>query len=158
MSDMSRTLTDVLVKRERLLAQCAQQRDALAVACRGLVGPAVVVDRLVPSEATRSRIAEAVELALRARDVEFVRAKVGDRYVLEELVSRGWQLGGEGSGDLIALDRHTTGDGIVFTIRSTTRCTFITGLVTVEPSGAVTVSSPRYRPWMSSTLIRWLIG
>jgi phosphoglucosamine mutase len=55
----------------------------------------------------------AVELALRARDVPLVRAKVGDRYVLEELVARDWQLGGEGSGHLLALDRHTTGDGIV---------------------------------------------
>jgi phosphoglucosamine mutase len=45
--------------------------------------------------------------------VGFVRAKVGDRYVLEELVARGWQLGGEGSGHLLALDKHTTGDGIV---------------------------------------------
>jgi len=54
-----------------------------------------------------------VELALQDRGVGFVRAKVGDRYVLEELVCRGWQLGGEGSGHLIALDRHTTGDGIV---------------------------------------------
>ncbi|MFN8850350.1 MAG: phosphoglucosamine mutase, partial [Inhella sp.] len=40
-------------------------------------------------------------------------AKVGDRYVLEELVARGWQLGGEGSGHLLALDKHTTGDGMV---------------------------------------------
>jgi phosphoglucosamine mutase len=55
----------------------------------------------------------AVELALRARGVGFVRAKVGDRYVLEELIARGWLLGGEGSGHLIALDRHTTGDGII---------------------------------------------
>lgn len=55
----------------------------------------------------------AVELALRERGVGFVRAKVGDRYVLEELVARGWQLGGEGSGHLLALDKHTTGDGIV---------------------------------------------
>jgi phosphoglucosamine mutase len=54
-----------------------------------------------------------VELALRHRGIPLVRAKVGDRYVLEELVARGWQLGGEGSGHLIALDRHTTGDGIV---------------------------------------------
>src|SRR6185369_5567988 len=58
----------------------------------------------------------AVEVALRERNVEFVRAKVGDRYVLEELVSRGWQLGGEGSGHLLALDKHTTGDGIVSTL------------------------------------------
>jgi phosphoglucosamine mutase len=55
----------------------------------------------------------AVELALRERGVELVRAKVGDRYVLEELTARGWQLGGEGSGHLIALDKHTTGDGII---------------------------------------------
>jgi phosphoglucosamine mutase len=55
----------------------------------------------------------AVELALRQRGVELVRAKVGDRYVLEELTARGWQLGGEGSGHLIALDKHTTGDGII---------------------------------------------
>jgi phosphoglucosamine mutase len=55
----------------------------------------------------------AVELALRRRDIPLVRAKVGDRYVLEELVARGWQLGGEGSGHLLVLDRHTTGDGIV---------------------------------------------
>ncbi|MBN8503286.1 MAG: phosphoglucosamine mutase [Burkholderiales bacterium] len=55
----------------------------------------------------------AVEVALRRQGVGFVRAKVGDRYVLEELVGRGWQLGGEGSGHLLALDKHTTGDGIV---------------------------------------------
>jgi phosphoglucosamine mutase len=55
----------------------------------------------------------AVELALRARDVPLVRARVGDRYVLEELSARGWLLGGEGSGHLLALDKHTTGDGII---------------------------------------------
>jgi len=55
----------------------------------------------------------AVELALHQQGVGFVRAKVGDRYVLEELNRLGWVLGGEGSGHLLALDRHTTGDGIV---------------------------------------------
>ncbi len=55
----------------------------------------------------------AVEQALRGAGIEFVRAAVGDRYVLEELLARGWQLGGEGSGHLLLLDRHTTGDGIV---------------------------------------------
>ena len=55
----------------------------------------------------------AVEVALKARGVEFVRAKVGDRYVLEELEKRGWLLGGEGSGHLLALDKHTTGDGLI---------------------------------------------
>jgi phosphoglucosamine mutase len=55
----------------------------------------------------------AVEVALKARGVEVVRAKVGDRYVLEELERRGWLLGGEGSGHLLALDKHTTGDGLI---------------------------------------------
>jgi phosphoglucosamine mutase len=55
----------------------------------------------------------AIELAFKARDIPFVRTKVGDRYILEELIARGWQLGGEGSGHLLALDRHTTGDGII---------------------------------------------
>ncbi|CAM5452674.1 phosphoglucosamine mutase [Thauera mechernichensis] len=43
----------------------------------------------------------------------FARAKVGDRYVLELLHERGWKLGGENSGHIICLDRHTTGDGMV---------------------------------------------
>jgi phosphoglucosamine mutase len=55
----------------------------------------------------------AIEVALKARGVELVRAKVGDRYVLEELEKRGWLLGGEGSGHLLALDKHTTGDGLI---------------------------------------------
>jgi len=54
-----------------------------------------------------------VELALKDQGVSLVRTKVGDRYVLEELNARGWLLGGEGSGHLLALDKHTTGDGIV---------------------------------------------
>ncbi len=45
--------------------------------------------------------------------VAFARAKVGDRYVLEQLLERGWLYGGETSGHLLALDRQTTGDGIV---------------------------------------------
>jgi len=55
----------------------------------------------------------AVEVALKARGVQFVRAKVGDRYVLEELEKHQWILGGEGSGHLLALDKHTTGDGLI---------------------------------------------
>jgi phosphoglucosamine mutase len=78
----------------------------------------MVADRLeqglsVPGAVGTLMTNMAVEVALRERKVEFVRAKVGDRYVLEELVKRGWQLGGEGSGHLLALDKHTTGDGIV---------------------------------------------
>ena len=53
------------------------------------------------------------EHALQKLDVPFARAKVGDRYVLEMLNERGWQLGGENSGHIVFLDKHTTGDGIV---------------------------------------------
>jgi phosphoglucosamine mutase len=55
----------------------------------------------------------ALEKALAAAGVPFARARVGDRYVLELLQERGWQLGGENSGHIICLDKHTTGDGIV---------------------------------------------
>ncbi len=55
----------------------------------------------------------ALEVVLREMGVGFARAKVGDRYVLEVLQERGWLIGGEGSGHLLFLDKHTTGDGIV---------------------------------------------
>ena len=53
------------------------------------------------------------EQALAGIGIPFLRAAVGDRYVLEKLVEQGWQLGGENSGHIICLDKHTTGDGIV---------------------------------------------
>jgi phosphoglucosamine mutase len=53
------------------------------------------------------------EVALRALGCDFRRANVGDRYVLELLKEHGWQLGGETSGHILCLDKHTTGDGIV---------------------------------------------
>lgn len=53
------------------------------------------------------------EHAIGRLGVPFARAKVGDRYVLEMLHERNWKLGGENSGHIICLDRHTTGDGIV---------------------------------------------
>jgi phosphoglucosamine mutase len=64
----------------------------------------------------------AVELALKARGVQFVRAKVGDRYVLEELEKRKWLLGGEGSGHLLALDKNTTGDGLISALQILQAC------------------------------------
>ena len=78
----------------------------------------LVADRLAQGHAVPGAVGTlmtnmAVELAIKLRGVEFVRAKVGDRYVLEELSARGWLLGGEGSGHLLVLDKHTTGDGIV---------------------------------------------
>src|SRR5690606_26434676 len=64
----------------------------------------------------------AVETALQKQGVELVRAKVGDRYVLEELQRRNWVLGGESSGHLLALDKHTTGDGLVSALQVLQAC------------------------------------
>ncbi|OXY83056.1 phosphoglucosamine mutase [Oceanimonas doudoroffii] len=55
----------------------------------------------------------ALELALAELDIPFERAKVGDRYVMEQLKEHGWKLGGENSGHIISLDHNSTGDGIV---------------------------------------------
>jgi phosphoglucosamine mutase len=54
-----------------------------------------------------------VELALKELGIEFERARVGDRYVMERLLANDWVLGGEGSGHLVIRDCTTTGDGIV---------------------------------------------
>ena len=59
----------------------------------------------------------ALEKRLADMGIPFVRAKVGDRYVLEDLVSRGWECGGENSGHLLCLDCHSTGDGIISSLQ-----------------------------------------
>jgi phosphoglucosamine mutase len=59
----------------------------------------------------------ALEVAFKELGIGFARAKVGDRYVLEVMQERGWLFGGEGSGHLLALDKHTTGDGIVSSLQ-----------------------------------------
>ena len=64
----------------------------------------------------------AVELALKKKGIQLVRAKVGDRYVLEQLEKNGWLLGGEGSGHLLALDKHTTGDGLISALQVLQAC------------------------------------
>lgn len=58
-----------------------------------------------------------LELALKQMDIPFVRAKVGDRYVVEQLKATGWQLGGEGSGHILSLQHASTGDGIVASLQ-----------------------------------------
>jgi phosphoglucosamine mutase len=55
----------------------------------------------------------ACEQAIQKLGIPFMRAKVGDRYVMELLQQQGWQLGGENSGHIICLDKHSTGDGII---------------------------------------------
>ncbi|WP_413488609.1 phosphoglucosamine mutase [Shewanella baltica] len=58
-----------------------------------------------------------LELALKQMDIPFLRAKVGDRYVVEQLKATGWQLGGEGSGHILSLQHASTGDGIVASLQ-----------------------------------------
>jgi len=60
---------------------------------------------------------QGLERALLVRGLDFVRAAVGDRHVLAQLQQRGWRLGGEGSGHLIGLDWHSTGDGVMAALR-----------------------------------------
>ena len=102
----------------------------------------------------------AIELALRAQGIDLVRAKVGDRYVLEELTARNWQLGGEGSGHLLALDRHTTGDGIVSALqilqagrRSGKTLAGLLEGVTLYPQTLLNVRVPEGRPWQDNNAL-----
>ncbi|MBC7787161.1 MAG: phosphoglucosamine mutase [Methylophilaceae bacterium] len=59
----------------------------------------------------------ALEHALQQQNIPFARASVGDRYVLELLVERGWQLGGENSGHILILDKHSSGDAIIASLQ-----------------------------------------
>ncbi len=100
----------------------------------------------------------AVEVALKARGVQFVRAKVGDRYVLEELEKHKWILGGEGSGHLLALDKHTTGDGLVSALQVLQACArsgktvaeLLAG-VTLFPQTLINVRLTPGQDWKSNT-------
>ena len=87
----------------------------------------MVADRLARDEAVPGAVGTlmtnmAVEVALKKKGVQFVRAKVGDRYVLEVLHDKDWLLGGEGSGHLLALDKHTTGDGLISALQVLQAC------------------------------------
>ncbi len=100
----------------------------------------------------------AVEVALKTRGVEFVRAKVGDRYVLEELEKRKWILGGEGSGHLLALDKHTTGDGLISAlmvlqacVRSGRSMSDLLSAVALFPQTLINVRLRPGQDWKSNT-------
>jgi len=79
-------------------------------------------DEVVPGVVGTLMTNMAVEVALRAKGVRFERAKVGDRYVLEELHRHHWLLGGEGSGHLLVLDKQTTGDALVSALQVLQAC------------------------------------
>lgn len=77
-----------------------------------------------------------MELALAEREVPFARTAVGDRFVLQEMQQRGWQLGGESSGHIICHDITTTGDGIVSALQVLT-AVVLTGKPLMELRGAM---------------------
>jgi phosphoglucosamine mutase len=107
----------------------------------------------------------AVEVALQEAGVKFVRAAVGDRYVLEQLREHGWQLGAEGSGHILSLDRHSTGDGIVSALlvlaamqRSGKALAELLDGVTLFPQKLINVRMKPDADWKGSDAIRRAIG
>ena len=103
----------------------------------------------------------AVEVALKRKGVELVRAKVGDRYVLEELEKRGWLLGGEGSGHLLALDKHTTGDGLISALQVLQACVRsgktiaeLLGDLTLFPQTLINVRLKPGQDWAANALLK----
>jgi phosphoglucosamine mutase len=107
----------------------------------------------------------AVEVALQNAGVKFVRAAVGDRYVLEQLREHGWQLGAEGSGHILSLDRHSTGDGIVSALlvlaamqRSGKSLADLLDGVTLFPQKLINVRMKPEADWKESDAIRHAIN
>lgn len=98
----------------------------------------------------------AVEVALRDKGVSLMRAKVGDRYVLEGLHAHQWLLGGESSGHLLVLDKHSTGDGLVSALQVLSACVgmgktmaeLLDG-VTLFPQTMINVRLPAGFDWQS---------
>ena len=92
----------------------------------------------------------AIEDQFKKLHIPFLRANVGDRYVLELLQEKGWQLGGENSGHIICMDKHTTGDGIIsalqvlYALRDTSKtlAEFMRG-VSLYPQRLINVRTPK---------------
>ncbi len=96
----------------------------------------------------------AFENAMQRLGVPFARARVGDRYVLELMREKGWQLGGENSGHIICLDKHTTGDGIVSALQvlhamreSGRSLAELTAELVMYPQVLINVAVPRDFDW-----------
>jgi phosphoglucosamine mutase len=93
--------------------------------------------------------------------IPFGRAKVGDRYVLELMREKGWELGGENSGHVICLDKHTTGDGVVsalqvlYAMRESGRSLAeLTADLVMVPQIIVNVKVPRGFDWKKHQAIQ----
>ena len=129
----------------------------------------MVSERLARGEAVPGAVGTlmtnlAVELALKERGVQFVRAKVGDRYVLEALEKHNWLLGGEGSGHLLALDKHSTGDGLISAlqvlqacVRSGKKLSKLLEGVSLFPQTLINLRLQPGQEWQSSAALKAMI-
>lgn len=102
----------------------------------------------------------AFEKAMQRLGTPFARAKVGDRYVLELMRDKGWQLGGENSGHIICLDKHTTGDGIISALQvlhamrhAGRDLAQLTAELVMYPQVLVNVAVPRGFDWRAHAAI-----
>ena len=102
----------------------------------------------------------AFEHALAALNIPFARAAVGDRYVMEMLRDKGWLYGGENSGHLLCLDRHTTGDGIISALQVLTALretggdlASLLGCLELYPQVLINVPLSKGFDWQGSPLI-----
>lgn len=103
----------------------------------------------------------ALEVAFDRMGIGFARAKVGDRYVLEAMQERGWLMGAEGSGHMLFLDKHTTGDGIVSALqvlsalkRSKQTLAQCTQDLILFPQTLINIRVPQEFDWETSALLR----
>jgi phosphoglucosamine mutase len=125
-----------------------------------MVRDRIARDEVVPGVVGTLMTNMAVELALKAKNIEFIRSKVGDRYVLEALEEKNWLLGGEGSGHLLALDKHTTGDGLISALQVLQACV-ATGKtmaallsdVVLFPQVLINVRLAKDQQWQDSPLL-----
>jgi phosphoglucosamine mutase len=102
-----------------------------------------------------------LERALQRDKIPFARAKVGDRYVLELLQEKGWLLGGESSGHLLALDKHTTGDAIISALQvlaamrgQDASLDQLASGVTLYPQKLINVEADRSVNWLDNALVK----
>jgi len=125
-----------------------------------MVADRIARDEDVPGVVGTLMTNMAVEVALKERGIGFVRASVGDRYVLEALHEHRWILGGEGSGHLLVLDKHTTGDGLVSALQVLQACVGsgktlaqLLADVSLYPQTLINVRLPAGHEWRASTAL-----
>src|SRR6185436_12129645 len=102
-----------------------------------------------------------LEQALAREGIALERAPVGDRYVLERMTAKGWQLGGENSGHLLCLDKHSTGDAIIAAlavlralVEQRISLADATRAVELCPQRLISVKVPQDYDWKASAAIR----